>query len=89
MFGTDLPIAKMRMYRISEDGYYINVVPRGLYGDVTGAEHMRESDEANITNFTYEIIRGFKDCAKALTLSKQDVEDVMCNNAANLFGVKF
>ena len=89
MFGTDMPIAKMRMYRISEDGYYINVVPRGMYGDLTNAEHMRESDEANITNFTYEIIRGFKDCAKALTLSKQDVEDIMCNNAANLFNIKF
>ena len=89
MFGTDLPIAKMRMYRISEDGYYINVVPRGLYGDLTDAEHMRESDEETISNFTYEIIRGFKDCAKALTLSKQDVEDIMCNNAAKLFNIKF
>ena len=81
LFGTDMPIAKMRMYRISEDGYYINVVPRGAYGDVTGAAHMRESDEANITNFTYEIIRGFKECATNLSLSKKDVEDIMCNNA--------
>ena len=89
LYGTDLPIAKMRMYRITEDGYYINVVPRGLYGDVTGAAHMRESDEANISNFTYEIIRGFKQCATNLSLSKQDVEDIMCNNAANLYGIKF
>ncbi|MBO7214139.1 MAG: amidohydrolase family protein [Clostridia bacterium] len=89
LYGTDMPIAKMRMYRISEDGYYINVVPRGAYGDITGAAHMRESDEANITNFTYEIIRGFKECAKNLSLTKQDVEDIMCNNAANLYGIKF
>ncbi len=89
MFGTDMPIAKMRMYRISEDGYYINVVPRGLYGDVSDAEHMRESDEETITNFTYEIIRGFKKCAENLTLTKKDVEDIMCNNAANLYGIKF
>ncbi|MBR3805049.1 MAG: amidohydrolase family protein [Clostridia bacterium] len=89
LFGTDMPIAKMRMYRITEDGYYINVVPRGMYGDVTGAAHMRESDEATITNFTYEIIRGFKQCAKNLSLTKKDVEDIMCNNAANLYGIKF
>ena len=89
MFGTDLPIAKMRMYRISEDGYYINVVPRGLYGDLNGAEHMRETDEPNVTNFTYEIVRGFIDCAKTLSLSKSEIEDVMCNNAKNLYGVKF
>lgn len=89
MFGTDLPIAKMRMYRVVEDGYYINVVPRGLYGDVTGAAHMRETDEENVTNFTYEIIRGFIDCAKTLSLTKGEIEDVMCNNAKNLYGIKF
>lgn len=89
IFGTDMPIAKMRMYRISEEGYYINVVPRGLYGDLTGAEHMRETDEENVTNFTYEIIRGFKKTAEKLLLSKADVADVMCNNAANLFNIKF
>ncbi len=89
MFGTDLPIAKMRMKRIVENGYYINVVPRGAYGDLSNTEHMRETDDTNLTNFTYEIIRGFKDCAKALTLSKQDVEDIMCNNAVKLFNIKF
>ena len=84
-----MPIAKMRMYRINENGDYINVVPRGLYGDLTGAAHMRETDELNVTNFTYEIIRGFKKCAENLSLSKKDVEDIMCNNAANLYGIKF
>ncbi len=89
LFGTDMPIAKMRMYRISEDGYYVNVVPRGLYGDLTNAEHMRESDEEGITNFTYEIIRAFKKTAEKLSLSKLDVEDIMCNNAKELYGIKF
>jgi len=89
LFGTDMPIAKMRMYRISEDGYYINVVPRGAYGDLTNAEHMRESDEKNITNFTYEIIRAFKTAANSLGLSRKDVEDIMCNNAKELYGIKF
>ena len=89
IFGTDMPIAKMKMYRISENGNYINVVPRGLYGDLTNAAHMRESDEKEITNFTYEIIRGFKKTAEKLGLSKEDVADVMCNNAARLYGIKF
>ena len=88
MFGTDLPIAKMKMYRIVENGYYINVVPRGLYGDMTGAAHMRETDE-EMSNFTYEILRGFKQCAENLTLSKKDVKDIMCDNAAKLYGIKF
>lgn len=89
LFGTDMPIAKMRMYRISEDGNYINVVPRGLYGDLTGAAHMRETDEKNVTNFAYEILRAFKRCATNLSLSKDEIADIMCNNAANLYGIKF
>jgi hypothetical protein len=89
MFGTDLPVSKMKMYRISENGNYINVIPRGLYGDVSNDPHMRETDEKNITNFTYEIVRSFKRVAKDLTLTKKDVEDIMCNNAANLYGIKF
>lgn len=89
LFGTDMPIAKMKMYRVCENGNYINVVPRGLYGDITDAAHMRETDEINVTNFTYEIIRGFKKTAEKLGLSKDDVADIMCNNAANLYGIKF
>ena len=89
MFGTDMPIAKMKMYRVCENGYYINIVPRGLYGDVSGAAHMRETDEKDITNFTYEIIRGFKKTAEKLSLSKSEVADIMCGNAARLYGIKF
>jgi hypothetical protein len=84
-----MPVAKMKMYRISENGNYINVIPRGLYGDVSNDPHMRETDEKNITNFTYEIVRSFKRVAKDLTLTKKDVEDIMCNNAAKLFNIKF
>ena len=90
MFGTDLPIAKMRMVRITENGDYINVVPKGLYGDLNDAKHMREiEDGSHLTNFAYEILRAFKKTAKDLILTKKDVEDVMCNNASNLFGIKF
>ena len=88
LFGTDMPIAKMRMYRVAKNGDYINVVPRGLYGDITGAAHMQETDEVNVTNFTYEIIRGFKKTADKLGLTKKDIEDIMCNNAINLYILK-
>lgn len=88
MFGSDLPITKMKMYRITENGVYINVVPRGLYGNVSGDVHMRETDEKNITNFMYEELLAFKNCSEKLGLSKQDVKDILCNNAANVFGIK-
>lgn len=88
IFGTDMPVTKMKMYRISEKGNYINVVPRGLYGDVSDDAHMRESDEKNITNFVYEIIRSFKRVAGDLTLTKADVEDIMCSNAVKLYNIK-
>ena len=39
----------MRMYRVVEGGVYRNVVPRGLYGDVSGDPHMRQTGEIKIT----------------------------------------
>jgi predicted TIM-barrel fold metal-dependent hydrolase len=89
MFGTDMPIAKMRMYRVSENGTYINVVPRGMYGDVSDDPHMRETDEKNVTNFTYEILRAFKKAATNLTLSREDIDNIMWKNATELYGIKF
>ncbi len=89
LWGTDLPIAKMRMYRIHENGNYINVIPRGSLVDITGVPHMREVDDNNITTFTYETIRGFMKTVKKMGLTKQDVEDVMCNNAVKLYNIKF
>ena len=89
MFGSDMPITKMRMYRICENGHYVNVVPRGAYGDVSGDPNMRETDEQDLTTFMYEELRAFKKCAEYLSLSKEDVEKIMCKNAADLFGVKF
>lgn len=89
MFGSDMPITKMRMYRIVENGIYINVVPRGLYGDVSYDPNMRESDEKDITIFMYEELLAFKKSAEKLGLTKEDVADIMCNNAARLFNIEF
>ena len=41
-----MPILRMRARRICENGIYVNLVPKGLYGDVSGDIHMREVDDA-------------------------------------------
>lgn len=88
MFGSDMPITKMRMYRINEKGIYYNIIPRGIYGDISDDTHMRETDETDITTFMYEEIRSFKRTAKQLHLTKEDVYNVFYRNAADLFSIK-
>ncbi len=89
LFGTDLPIAKMKMRRIVENGNYVNVIPRALYGDVSGDIHMRESDDKNITNFTYEILLAFKQASIELGLSSEDIKDIMSGNACKLYNINY
>ena len=87
MFGTDMPILRMRTHRIEENGTYINLVPPGLYGDPSQDPHLREvsAEEAeNITFFAYEELLALKRACTTLGLGKQDVEDIMYNNAVNL-----
>ena len=89
MFGSDMPITKMRMYRISEDGIYKNVVPRGLYGDVSDDKNMKETDEKDITFFIYEELMAFRRAAEFLNLTKNEISDIMYGNASKLFDIKF
>ena len=87
MFGTDMPILRMRTHRIEENNTYINLVPPGLYGDPSQDPHLREvtAEEAEkITFFAYEELLAFKRACQTLGLTKQDVEDVMYNNAMNM-----
>ncbi len=87
MFGTDMPILRMRTHRIEENGTYVNLVPPGLYYDPFGDPHLREVSEEEaktITFFAYEELLAFKRAAQTLGLSKQDVEDIMYNNAMDL-----
>ena len=90
MFGSDLPIARMRMRRIEEDGVYKNVVPRGLYGDVSNDKNMKEVDspEADeLSFFMYEIIDNFRKAAQRTGLKESDIEKVFWGNGAGMFGV--
>lgn len=87
LFGSDMPILRMRTRRICENGNYVNLVPEGLYGDVSGDSHMREvrgeTAEA-ITFFMYEEIDAFQRAAEATGLGKKDIEDIFYNNGMKL-----
>ena len=87
MFGTDMPILRMRARRIEEGDNYVNLVPPGLYPDPYGDPHLREvsAEEAEtITFFAYEELLSFKRACQTLGCSRQDIEDMMYNNAINL-----
>lgn len=84
IYGTDFPYAIMRMYRIVENGEYINIVRRGEFGDITNVAHMRETDEKDLTLMVYEQIKALKRVAIDMKLSDRDVEDIMNNNAKKL-----
>jgi uncharacterized protein len=89
LFGSDLPILRMRTRRICEAGIYVNLVPPGLYGDVSGDIHMREvspEEGAQLTFFLYEELLAFRAAAEATGLTPADLEDVFHNNAARLLG---
>ena len=87
IFGSDLPVAIMRMFRITENGDYYNVVPRGLYGDISKEAHMRETDETNVTLMIYEQILAMKRVAADLHLKDNEVEDIFYGNAKRLLSI--
>ena len=87
LFGSDLPITRMRMRRICENGNYINLVPKGLYGDVSDDRHMREVDSEQadaLSFFLYEEIDAFRRAAQATGLTPRDIEDIFHGNAVRL-----
>ena len=87
LFGSDLPIARMRMHRVCEQGRYINVVPQGLYGDVAADPHMREVEgdkAAQLTFFMYEEIDAFRRAALKTGLNSNDINDVFYRNSAEM-----
>lgn len=90
LFGSDLPILRMRTRRICENGKYINLVPKGMYGDVSADSHMREVEgeaAGKLTFFLYEELDAFRRAAHAVKLSANDVEDVFYNNAKRMLNL--
>jgi predicted TIM-barrel fold metal-dependent hydrolase len=99
LFGSDLPILRMRMRRIEENNTYINLIPPGLYGDPSQDSHLREvsrEEGEKLTFFMYEELMAFLRAAKNVGLSSKDLEDVFYNNAkalldgakASIYGTK-
>lgn len=88
MYGTDMPVTKMRMRRISENGIYKNIVPKGLYGDVSGDIHMLETENEELTCFLYEEILAFKKACENLKLTKEEINDVFYGNASKIYGIE-
>ncbi len=91
LFGSDMPILRMRSRRITENGIYVNLVPKGLYGDLSGDRNMREitgEEAANLTFFMYEEIDAMRRAAANTGLISSDIEDIFYNNAARLLGIR-
>jgi len=87
LFGSDLPIVRMRMRRICQNGIYVNLVPPRLYRDISDDPHMREVSQREgeeLSFFIYESLLAFGRAAEATGLSSTDLEDVFYNNAARL-----
>jgi predicted TIM-barrel fold metal-dependent hydrolase len=87
LFGSDLPITRMRIRRICEGGKYVNLVPKGLYGDVSDDSHMREiagEEAGGLSFFLYEEVDAFRRAAQATGLTAPDIEDVFHGNAARV-----
>lgn len=87
LFGSDMPILRMRTHRIVENGTYINLIPPGLYGDPSQDSHLREVSEEEakrITFFMYEECFAMKQAAEKVGLSTGDVEDLFGGNARRL-----
>jgi len=91
LFGSDLPIVRMRMKRVTENGKYINLVRKGSYGDVSDDPHMREieGEQADaLSFFMYEIISAMRRACEAKAISRRDAEAIFFSNAAELLGVE-
>lgn len=87
LFGSDMPILRMRMRRIEENGTYINLIPPGLYGDPRQDSHLREVSQEEgekLTFFMYEEVLAFLRAASAVGLGANDLEDVFHHNGLAL-----
>lgn len=81
LYGSDLPLLLLRGTRAHIGDTYINHV----IGDFWWNTERRPSEEEDRYTFMlYESIRAFQEAARRVGLSREDVRDVFCNNAARL-----
>jgi uncharacterized protein len=90
LFGSDMPITRMRMRRVCESGRYVNIVPRGLYGDVSADPNMRDADPPEsdrLTFFMYEEVLAIKRAVERVGLGRADVESIFYTGAKHFLGI--
>ncbi len=88
IYGSDFPIFRMKARRVVEKGFYINEIPLGSLGDVSGDPHIREisAPQADqITFFIYEEIAACRRAAEKLGLTRQDIQSIFYENSARVF----
>ena len=91
MFGSDLPILRMRMRRICEEGNYVNIVPEGMYGDVSQDNHMREvglPESEKLTFFMYEELLACKRATERFGATSDDIQRIFYRNAAEILDIE-
>ena len=84
MFGSDLPITRMRLRRECRQGTYVNLVPPGLYGDVDADPHLEAvgaAEAETLTFFLYEELLAMRQAATTLRLPASAVEAIFATNA--------
>ena len=89
LFGSDLPITRMRMKRICVQGRYVNLVPRDLYGDVSADSNMAELDPPlsdGLSFFLYEEIQAIKLACRKTGIDRAGVEAIFNGNGRRLLG---
>lgn len=84
VFGSDLPITRMRMRRECRRGHYVNLVPAGLYAGVEADPHLEEicGEGAETLNFfLYEELLAMRQAVTTLRLPASAVEAIFAKNA--------
>jgi hypothetical protein len=80
----------MRMRRVCESGTYVNLVPRGLYGDVSGDTNMRAVDppqSEKLTSFMYEEVLAIRQACERAGVDRRGVEAIFHGTAKRVLGL--
>ena len=90
LFGSDLPLTHIHMKRIyDEHGHYINLIRPKERPQIANAAYMQPTDDADgYTFYLYESILAFKKAATRLGLSRQEIQNIVCDNALKLLNEK-
>lgn len=90
LFGSDMPITRMKLRRVCRDGTYVNFVRKGVLGDLAHISHMQgvDGEEADsLTYFLYEEIAAILRAADDLEASTADLYALFAANAKRVLHI--